>query len=306
VAVDIASRDAVTAMLDKRDADGAPPIRGVIHAAGMTEAQLLTEISAERVHRTVWPKIAGARVLDEVFPVGTLDFLYLAASAGAVFGVPGQGAYAAGNAYLDALARFRHSRGDNTVSLDWVAWQGLGFGSEAQVVISELERVGSRPVVPAEAFAAWDHVTRFDIAQVVMAPMQSAEDAAAVTSDAHRAAPTRDWAALAPDELLSELQDGLRSILATELRLPESDVHTDRPFAEMGLNSVMAMSIRREVERLVGLELSATMLFNHPTIASFARYLAAQLVPDSAAADDEIADDSGDSLLDSLFDSVEN
>ncbi|WNG90182.1 type I polyketide synthase [Mycobacterium sp. ITM-2016-00317] len=304
VAVDIASRDAVTAMLDKRDADGAPPIRGVIHAAGMTEAQLLTEVSAERVHRTVWPKIAGARVLDEVFPVGSLDFLYLAASAGAVFGVPGQGAYAAGNAYLDALARFRHSQGDNTVSLDWVAWQGLGFGSEAQVVISELERVGSRPVVPAEAFAAWDHVTRFDIAQVVMAPMQSAEDATAVTSDAHRAAPTRDWAALAPDELLSELQDGLRGILATELRLPESDVHTDRPFAEMGLNSVMAMSIRREVERLVGLELSATMLFNHPTIASFANYLAKQLVPDTDG-DDEVADD-GDSLLDSLFDSVEN
>ncbi len=74
-------------------------------------------------------------------------------------------------------------------------------------------------------------------------------------------------------------------------------MHTDRPFAEMGLNSVMAMSIRREVERLVGLELSATMLFNHPTIATFATYLAKQLVPDADAdADDEMADDSGDSL----------
>ncbi|WP_460353306.1 beta-ketoacyl synthase N-terminal-like domain-containing protein [Mycobacterium sp. ZZG] len=305
VALDIASADAVTAMLQRRDADGAPPIRGVIHAAGMTEAQLLTEIEADRVHRTVWPKIAGATVLDEIFPVGSLDFLYLAASAGAVFGIPGQGAYAAGNAYLDALARSRHSQGDNTVSLDWVAWQGLGFGSEAQVVISELERVGSRPVMPAEAFAAWDFVTRFDIAQAVMAPMQSAEDAAAVTSDTHRAAPTRDWAAMTPEELRSELEEGLRGILATELRLPESDVHTDRPFAEMGLNSVMAMSIRREVERLVGLELSATMLFNHPTIDSFAGYLAAQLAPDTGG-DDDVNDESGDSLLDSLFDSVEN
>ena len=110
---------------------------------------------------------------------------------------------------------------------------------------------------------------------------------------------------MAPDELLAELQDGLRGILATELRLPESDVHTDRPFAEMGLNSVMAMSIRREVERLVGLELSATMLFNHPTIESFASYLAQQLAPETGG-DDEVADDSGGSLLDSLFDSVEN
>ncbi|MBX7455191.1 acyltransferase domain-containing protein [Mycolicibacterium sp. 3033] len=308
VAVDIADRYAVAALLERRDADGAPPIRGVIHAAGMTEAQLLTELESERVHRTVWPKIAGAQVVADLFPPQALDFLYLAASAGAVFGIPGQGAYAAGNAYLDALARARHAQGDNTVSLDWVAWRGLGFGSEAQVVVSELERVGSRPVAAGEAFAAWDHVTRFDIDQVVMAPMSSAQDAAAVTGDAHRpAAPTRDWAALDRDELLAELRDGLRGILATELRLPESDVFTDRPFAEMGLNSVMAMSIRREIERLVGLELSATMLFNHPTIDSFAGYLAGQLNPDAVADDAAAAadDDDEDSLLDSLFDSVE-
>ena len=306
VTLDIGSAEAMKAMLDKRDADGAPALRGVIHAAGMTEAQLLTEIDGDRVHRTVWPKVAGAKVLDETFPPGSLDFLYLAASAGAVFGIPGQGAYAAGNAYLDALARSRHGQGDNTVSLDWVAWQGLGFGggSEAQILVSELERVGSRPIVPTEAFAAWDFVTRFDVDQVVMAPMQSAEDAAAVTSENRPSAPVRNWTAMAPEELRSELHDGLRGILATELRLPESDVHTDRPFAEMGLNSVMAMSIRREVERLVGLELSATMLFNHPTIDSFANYLAKQLVPDDA--DDEAADDTGDSLLDSLFNSVEN
>ena len=115
---------------------------------------------------------------------------------------------------------------------------------------------------------------------------------------------------MAPDELRTELEAGMRAILAAELRLPESDVHTDRPFAEMGLNSVMAMSIRREVEKLVGLELSATMLFNHPTITTFSGYLAQQLVPESA--DDasgegpDDADDPGDSLLGSLFDSVES
>ncbi|MCB0950688.1 MAG: acyltransferase domain-containing protein, partial [Mycobacterium sp.] len=311
VALDIGSEDAVRALLEDRDAHGSPPIRGVIHAAGVTEAQLLTELDPGRLEKTVWPKIAGARVLDTLFPVDSLDFLYLTASAGSVFGIPGQGAYAAGNAYLDALARSRRLRGDNTVSLDWVAWRGLGFGSEAQVVISELERVGSRPVAAAEAFAAWDFVTRFDVDQVVMAPMQSAADAAAVTRDAHRsAAPTRDWTAMAPDELRTELEAGMRAILAAELRLPESDVHTDRPFAEMGLNSVMAMSIRREVEKLVGLELSATMLFNHPTITTFSGYLAQQLVPESA--DDasgegpDDADDPGDSLLGSLFDSVES
>ena len=73
---------------------------------------------------------------------------------------------------------------------------------------------------------------------------------------------------MAPDDLLIELEAGLRRILAHELRLPEAGLDVDRPFAELGLNSVMAMSIRREAEQLLGIELSATMLWNHPTIAA--------------------------------------
>jgi phthiocerol/phenolphthiocerol synthesis type-I polyketide synthase A len=123
VAIDSGSAEAMQALLAEREKGDAAPIRGVIHAAGITEGQLLTDLEPDRVRQTVWPKIAGAQVLHEAFPPGTLDFLYFIASAGSVFGVPGQAAYAAGNAYLDALARARHRQGDNTVSLDWVVWR---------------------------------------------------------------------------------------------------------------------------------------------------------------------------------------
>ncbi|MDG4666922.1 type I polyketide synthase [Mycobacterium sp. 236(2023)] len=303
-ALDIGSRDAVAALLARRDEQGAPPIRGVVHGAGLTDSQLLTDIDDNRLRTTLWPKVAGAQVLDDVFPVDSVDFLYLTASAGTVFGVPGQGAYAAGNAYLDGLARARNHRGGITASLDWVAWRGLGFGSDAQVVIDELERQGSRPVTPAEAFAAWEYASTFDVAHVVMAPTLSGDD---VDAPDAAASPERDWSQMSADQVVAELESGLRAILATELRIAEDEVDTDRPLAEMGLNSVMAMSIRREVERLAGIELSATMLWNYPTIAALAVHLAAKVAPaDSAEADDDEADDAGDSLLDSLFDSVEN
>ena len=64
--------------------------------------------------------------------------------------------------------------------------------------------------------------------------------------------------------------------------MAEAEIDADRPFAEMGLNSVMAMSIRRDAEQLVGMELSATMLWNHPTIAALATYLAEKLRPEEA------------------------
>lgn len=300
-ALDIGSRDAVQALVTKRDDDGAPPIRGIIHGAGLTESQLLTDLDEDRLRSTLWPKVAGAQVLHEVFPVDSVDFMFMTASAGTVFGVPGQGAYAAGNAYLDGLARARHREGGHGASLDWVAWQGLGFGSDAQVVVDELARHGSRPVTAAEAFAAWEYASTFDVAHLVMAPMPSS-DASSDPSDAARA-PVKVWSEMSPEQVIAELEDGLRAVLAVELRMADTDVDSDRPFAEMGLNSVMAMSIRREVEQLAGIELSATMLWNHPTIGSLAAHLAEKVAPQATADDD---DESSDSLLDSLFDSVEN
>jgi phthiocerol/phenolphthiocerol synthesis type-I polyketide synthase A len=305
VALDVGSREALQDMLASRDSAGAPPILGVIHAAGVNEGQLLTEVSESRLRRTLWPKIAGAQALHESFPPGTLDFLYLTASAGTVFGVPGQGAYASANAYLDGLARARHRQGCHTVSLDWVAWRGLGFAADAQVVLQELERVGSRPLTADEAFSAWEHVARYDVAQAVMAPLGSSGEQA---SDAKAAAPAQSaWSQMPAEQVLSEVEDGLRSILARELHMPEADFETDRPFAEMGLNSVMAMTVRRETEQLVGFELSVTMLFNYPTVASLAAYLAAKVSPekDSDDADGGLAD-SDSSVLDDLFDIVES
>jgi phthiocerol/phenolphthiocerol synthesis type-I polyketide synthase A len=305
VGLDVGSRGAVQALLARRDDDGAPPIRGVIHAAGLTEAQLLTETEESRLRRTMWPKIAGAQVLHEAFPPCSIDFFFLIASAGTVFGIPGQGAYASANAYLDGLARARHQNGCHTVSLDWVAWQGLGFATEAQVVLQELERLGSRPVTPGEAFIAWEHLERYDVDQAVMAPLPSSDRIAPDPDSTSAVAST--WAQMPAENMLSELENGLRSILARELRMPDTELDLNRPFAELGLNSVMAMSVRRETEKFVGIELSATMLWNHPTIAALAGHLAKKLLPQEDSDDHiEMLPDSASSVLNELFDSVES
>jgi phthiocerol/phenolphthiocerol synthesis type-I polyketide synthase A len=303
VALDVGSRDAVHTLVAKRDADGAPPIRGVIHAAGITDAQLLTEVTESRLRHTMSPKIAGAQALHEVFPPGSLDFLFMTAAAGAVFGVPGQGAYAAANAYLDGLAQARHRQGCHTVSLDWVVWRGLGFGSDAQIAMQELERLGSRPVTPDEAFTAWDYLERYDVAQAVMAPLPSSDAPAA--PDAQAISPA--WSEMPAEDVLRELEAGLRTILARELQMPEAELALDRPFAELGLNSVMAMSVRRDTEQFVGIELSATMLFNYPTIVALAEHLAKKLLPQTDSDNDiDALGDSDSHVLDDLFDSVES
>jgi phthiocerol/phenolphthiocerol synthesis type-I polyketide synthase A len=303
VALDIGSRDALQALLDKRDAEGAVPIRGVIHGAGITDAQLFTELEESRLRRTIWPKIAGAQALHQTFPPGSLDFLFLTAAAGAVFGVPGQGAYAAANAYLDGLAQARHRQGCHTVSQDWVAWRGLGFGADAQIALQELERLGSRPITAEEAFAAWDHLERYDVAQAVMAPLPASDESA--VSEPQATSPA--WSQMSAEDVHRELEAGLRVILARELHMPEAELELDRPFAELGLNSVMAMSVRRDTEQFVGIELSATMLFNYPTIVALAEHLAKKLLPQTESdTDSDVLGDSDGSVLSELFAHVES
>lgn len=298
-AVDVASAGALRQLVDRRDHDGAPPVRGVIHAAGVTGDHLVTGMSDATVRPVLAPKIGGAQALHDLFPSGQLDFLFLTASAGSVFGVAGQGAYAAANAYLDCLARARHRQGCHTVSLDWVAWEGLGFGADAAVVSEELQRQGSRPLTAEEAFRAWEYVDRYDVAQAVLAPT-----AGAAADRPESVAP--DWSGMSAGERTDRLRDSLRAILARELQLPDDDLVADRPFAELGLNSLTAMSIRREAEALVGQPLSVTMLWNHPTIAELGSYLAELLGPPQASDDEAAAASPVVSVLDSLLDSAES
>jgi phthiocerol/phenolphthiocerol synthesis type-I polyketide synthase A len=308
--IDIGSADDVRGMLTARDRLGASPIRGVIHAAGVTHDELLAFVTDGSMREVMWPKIKGAQVLDEAFPCGSVDFFYLTSSAASVFGVAGQGSYAAANAYLDALARARNRAGCHSVSVDWAAWRGLGFAADAPMVAEELSRLGLRELAADEAFAAWEYLHRNDIAQAVVVPA-SVTSGQSPTRTAHAvngaSSPDAAWSTIPADDVRDQLIAKIQAILARELRITESELATDRPFIELGLNSMMAMAIRRELENMVGLQLSATMLWNHPTIESLATYLTAKLVPaDVPAVEATMASsEPTEGVLDALFDRVE-
>ncbi len=139
-----------------------------------------------------------------------------------------------------------------------------------------------------------------------MAPMASISAIAGSGAAEPRAA-IPAWSEMPAEDVRRELQTGLRAILARELHLAEDDLDLDRPFAEYGLNSVMAMSVRRDTELFVGIELSATMLFNYPTIVALAEHLAKKVSPQPESDSDiDVLDDSDGGVLSDLFDSVES
>jgi acyl carrier protein len=119
------------------------------------------------------------------------------------------------------------------------------------------------------------------------------------------------WSQIPPENRVSELESRLQAIVAHELDMSASAVEVDRAFPELGLDSTMAMAVLRGTNRLVGFEVSATMLWDHPSIASLAGYLA-ELLAVSDVSEGGLGEDvepesgSAGSVLDELFDSVES
>ena len=273
-----------------------PPVRGVVHAAGVEAGALLAGTTAEDFSAAMRPKVDGTLVLHEVFAPGELDWLVLFSSCGYLAGFPGQGAYACANAYLDAFAQHRRSLGDRTTAVAWTAWRGLGMGSTSSFVAAQLRALGMGVVGPDDAMRALDLAMRADQPHVVVLPVDA--DAAAVPMLADIAPvdgedtgaavvhPGRDG--VPSPARVAELVTGA---VAAELGLSEDAVDPRLPLAEIGVDSIMTVALRKQLERATGLALPPTLLWEHPTAAAVTARIVELLSGQQDPADQEIREE---------------
>ena len=108
-ACDVADREQLQALISSVADEH--PLRGVVHAAGVLDDGMIGSLTAERVDRVLAPKVDAAWHLHELTAQLDLRMFVLFSSIAATLGSPGQGNYAAANAFLDALAARRRARG---------------------------------------------------------------------------------------------------------------------------------------------------------------------------------------------------
>jgi phthiocerol/phenolphthiocerol synthesis type-I polyketide synthase D len=327
VSGDIASPGVAERLVAAAEETGRP-LRGIVHAAGVTGDGLVSALTSEGMQRVWAPKVGGALRLHAATATRELDWWVGFSSMATLLGLPGQLAYATANAWLDALMTWRRASGLPATAINWGQWSDVGMshaltysvldpitpdeGIEALecLVGGALARVGVGRLRLDRAFATTPEfrdlnyferiVEEFDVTSVEHRPVVAEGDTSEVSAP--------DWSQLSAEDRLRELETRLRTLLARELRMSASAINTDQPFPELGLDSMMAMTVLRETQKLVGIDLSANMLFNHPTISSLATYLVGLLAPQEVPKDEtaELELDSPGGVLDELFDHVES
>ncbi|MDY7091062.1 MAG: beta-ketoacyl synthase N-terminal-like domain-containing protein, partial [Actinomycetota bacterium] len=213
-----------------------------------------------------------------------------------VIGSAGQGSYAAANAYLDALAAYRHGLGLPATSIAWGPWHGLGMTATPQ------PESGLTPISAERGLAMFDHAVRQTAGHVVALLVDTARPIggapvpallrdlvkagrrSAAGPAAADSALTAALAAMRPEDQTAHLTELVRTEAAQVLgHASAADIGARQEFRDQGFTSLTAVELRNRVAAVTGLRLPATLVFDYPNPAVLAAYLRTELTGDTAA-----------------------
>ncbi len=280
-----------------------PPLRGVIHAAGIVDDGVLQHISWQRFTQVMAPKVKGAWYLHQLTQNLSLDFFVCFSSMASLLGSPGQGNYAAANAFMDALAHYRRQIGLPGLSINWGAWSQAGMATRvASQYQSRWKTSGISFITPEQGLEILEELLL----------NQSKPQVGVLPAD--WSILTKQWSLGYPNSLLSELlqqdkvqeqsklkqqknnqgileklkaatetesqeilQKYLLSLVANTLQINLSEIPTQTNLIEMGMDSLMTMEIVNQLSQDLNFIIYPREFYERPRIDSLTKYLSAEL-----------------------------
>ena len=300
VACDVSDRAAVAGLVEGVSAEH--PLTAVVHTAGVLDDGTITSLTPERVDTVMRPKADAAWYLHEATAGLDLAAFVLFSSFAATSGGAGQGNYAAANAFLDALALHRHAHGLPAASLAWGWWADTSSmtGRLGHSDYARLGRAGVRAMPAAEALALFDLACRRP--EAYLAPIRlelprhggsgpvppllrglvagGPAQPVARAGDQDGSGLARRLAGLTAADQQRLLLDLVCGHVATVLGHASAEaVDPEKALRDMGFDSLTTVELRNQLAAATGLQLPATLAFDHPTVSRLAGYLGTRLAP---------------------------
>ncbi|MFB7293986.1 SDR family NAD(P)-dependent oxidoreductase [Actinacidiphila glaucinigra] len=295
-ACDVADRAALTLLLEaERD------ITAIVHAGGVLDNAVITAMTPQQISRVFEAKVKGTWNLH----AATLDrkisaFVLFSSAAGLTLGA-GQGAYAAGNSFLDGFASYRHSLGLPATSIAWGLWEHTAVLNEGGGAVTRhrMDRLGMPPLRTSDALSLLDRSVSAGVGHAVALRLNPKSLSARVDEippvlrslvdepvrlplgraprvevDLGTQRPDVSFAQPDQEDLLPMVRSYVASILGFQ---SPDDIEPEQDFRELGFDSLMSIEFRNSLSGAVGFTLPASLVFEYRNCEAIAAYLKDQM-----------------------------
>jgi len=277
--------------------ENALPIGGIFHAAGVLDDGIVLQQDWDRFVKVFAPKVNGSWNIARALRNHSVDFILYFSSMASLLGSPGQGNYAAANAFMDALAHYQQSQHIRAISINWGPWANVGMAARVK---GNVGGQGIKPIDPEIGVELLEHLLQRNLPQIAVLPIQwksflkrfeginlppvlnhfaGVRAAKGDTTTVQKSKFVQRLEKASPEERKEMLIQYLREQATRVLGLdPATPVDPNKPLSEMGLDSLMAIELKNTLDNAVGQKLPATVVFNYPTIDALAGYLLTEVL----------------------------
>ncbi|BBZ17981.1 type I polyketide synthase [Mycolicibacterium gadium] len=292
--VDITDTDQMAGWLRSHVRDGGRPIRGIVHAAGSVADQLLVNMSEDDFAKVLAPKVIGARVLHDTFMSHDLEFFIMFGSAGSTIAAPGQGNYAAANAFLDAFAHYRRAQGLPAITIGWGPWSvGMVEDLKLEKVYAQrgielitpavgkriLDRLVNQKVSSVVAITAdWNRARHIGLGgrfPAMFAELEAAENS--VQELGSESSILDILAVTAEADRRPVITEHVQRVVAAVFDCAVTDIAPDDMLDDIGLDSMMAMDFRVRVNSMFSIDLPVLEILQGVSVNSLSERILAEL-----------------------------
>ena len=294
---DVSSESEIKQLLES--IQSLPPLKGIFHAAGILDDRLLLEQDWSSFERVMAAKVQGAWLLHSLTSGLSLDSFVLFSSAASLLGSPAQGNYAAANSFLDALAHHRRAQQLSGLSINWGPWSQSGMAANlASRDRTRMEARGIKSIPSDLGMEALASLLGQDVAQAGVLPIEWSKFLQQFPKNnippfLSSFADNKQQSSQEKESFLQQLSttalsdrqkllvDGIRSQIARIMGLDATDIGTKVGFADLGMDSLMAVELRNYLQNILERSIPASLVFDYPNVEALAEHFIKEIFDES-------------------------